>query len=47
MSEAPLTEQQRRLLWEFEGWLMQNKVGMPNDGRSIPIPQDFDDTMIL
>ena len=45
--KAPLSEEQKRLLWEFEGWLMENKIGFPNDGRSLPIPREFDPNTMM
>lgn len=47
MSGQMLSNAQRKLIWEFEGWLMENKIGYPNDGRSIPIPRDFDENTMM
>lgn len=47
MNNHTLSEEQRRLIWEFEEWLMLNKIGYPNDGRAIPIPREFDENTMM
>lgn len=47
MESPRLTDEQKKLLWEFENWLMANKIGWPNDGRSIPIDEEFDEKTMM
>lgn len=35
------TEERRRLLWEFENWLLAEQVGTPNDGTPIRVPANY------
>lgn len=37
-----MTDEQKKILWHFENWLLETKLGYPNDGCAIPITRELD-----
>jgi hypothetical protein len=40
--EQQMTEYQKKLQWEFEVWLLENVVGIPDDGNPLSADEMFD-----
>lgn len=44
--EMDLSEKQKKKLWEFENWLLANKIGTPK-GQTINIRKPFDPNTMM